>query len=296
MSNDNPFDWAHDKRSRAQHYANDRHIDVMRKARDVVMPGVPLCALIGVACNGKDDENTTGWIVGNDQERADALRKGHKPLGGDPRDGYGAVGSESLHELGRFGVEAEHCPTPVATGDCPWVSLARSKVVAKILDRVGVEGGAWHGAVADQIAIGVACIARHARAVNKRLDPRLQWEEDGDGGPKVWSLWPLFCGVSGWSAGDGGAERHLDRYAAELGALPPSHRVGAFLRLAGAVDDPGSRHKADEYTALRWSQKREAMCLALAFTGEGDAAKAFLDDGLGDDRAAVYDALVKTCQ
>ena len=296
MSNTNPFDWARDKRGSAQRYAQDRHIDVMRKARDVAMPGVPIAALIGVACNGKDDENTTGWIVGDDAERAEALRTGKKPLGGDPREGYGHVGSKDLYELGRFGVEASHYPSLVATGDCPWCTLARGELVHKILDRAGVEGRAWRGAIADQIAIGVACIVRHAHAVNKRLHPNLQWEEDGDGAPKVWNLWPFFCGVSGRSAGDGGAERHLDRYADKLGPLPPGHRVGAFLRLAGEVDDPGMRHAQDEYTALRWSQKREAMWLALTFTNEGDAAKAFLDDGIGDDRAAVYDALVRTCQ
>jgi hypothetical protein len=122
-------------------------------------------------------------------------------------------------------------------------------------------------------------------------DPRLRWEEDGDGGPKKWTLWPFFCGVSGWSAGDGGITHHLTEYAAELAALPPSHRVGTFLRLAGRVDDPGNRHRQDEYTALRWAQKYEAMRVAMGATGESDAAQ-WLDDGLVDDREEVYDRLV----
>lgn len=296
MSTTPPRKWARDKRHRAKRYATDEFVGVMRKSLAVAMPGVPLAAAIGIACNGSDNENTTGWIAGDDRERAEATMKGRKPLGGDPATGYGHVGSDDLHELGRFGPEGNRCPQPVATGDCPWVDLARSETVNKILGRPGVEGADWYDAIEDQIAIGIADIALHAREVRKKfvksnLDSRLLWEEDGDGGPKVWTLWPLFCGVSGWSAGNGGINRHLSTYAAELAALPPSHRVGTFLRLAGLVDDPGNKHRQDEYTALRWAQKYEAMLLALEFTGESNAA-AWLDDGLGSDREAVYARLV----
>lgn len=291
MSTTHPRQWAHGYRHRAKQYATDQYVGVMRRAIAVAMPGAPMCALIGVACNGKDDENTTGWIVGDDRERAEATMRGRKPLGGDPAVGYGHIGSDDLHELGRFGPEGSRCPRPVATGDCPWVELARGETVNKILDRPGVEGAAWKGAIADQIAIGIADIARHAHLVRSKLDPRLRWEEDGDGGPKTWTLWPFFCGVSGWSAGDGGLRRHLVEYAPELAALPPSQRVGTFLRLASRVDDPGGRHRQDEYTALRWAQKYEAMLVAMAATGESDAAQ-WLDDGLAGDRDAVYDRLV----
>ena len=299
MGNASPEVWARDKRRKAKRYATDRYVPVLTRARDVAMPGTPLAVLIGVACNNGDEENTTGWIAGNDAERAEALAKTppRKPLGGDPAKGYGHVRSDDLHELGRFGVEGGHCPTPVATdNDCPWVVLARGETVDKILGREGVTGAAWYGAIDDQVAIGVADLALHAHEVWKRLDPRLRWEEDGDGGPKAWTLWPVFCGVNGWSAGNGGIERHVERYTAELAALPPSHRVGDFLRRAGLVDDPGNRHKADEWTGLRWSQKREGMIEALKHTGEGEWARRFLDDGLSDaERPAVYARLVETC-
>ena len=68
--------------------------------------------------------------------------------------------------------------------------------------------------------------------------------------------------------------------------------MGAFLRLAASVDDPGRKHRQDEYTALRGAQKLEGARLAVQWTGEGDAARAWLDDGLGDDRERVYAALV----
>lgn len=294
MSTTHPFKWARDKSHKAERYARDRYVGVMTTARDVSLPGVPLAALIGVACNGSDDENTTGWIVGDNDERARAVRSGEKPLGGDPEAGYGKVLGNDLDELGRFGVEAGHRPTPVATDpSCAWVELARGEVVKKILGRPGVEGARWHKSVEDQIAIGVADIARHARSVRKKLDARLRWDEDGDDGPKTWTLWPFFCGVSGWSAGDGGISRHLVRFADELAALPPNHRVGAFLKLAGSSDDPGGRHRQDEYTALRWAQKREAMWLASGFTGEREIATAWLDDGISSERQSVYDDLVR---
>jgi hypothetical protein len=281
-----PDEWARSKRDRLERRATGEARGHLDAAREVVMPGVPAAAVLGFAANGGTNENTTGWLAGDDVERATALRVGRKPLGGDPREGYGRVGSDDLHELGPFGVEGGHCPDLVATGDCPWVVVGRGDDVRKILGRAGVTGARWHGAVADQYAIGVANLARHsdaARAKLHALDPRLAWDPDG----KVWDLWRWANTMGAWSAGAGGMMRHVARYAAELAALAPAARWGAFCRRAAEVDDRGAKHRADEYSALRTSQKIAAGRLAVQWTGEGASALAWLDDGLGADRDAV---------
>lgn len=294
MSATNPTDWAQDKKRKITKYASNPHLETFRKARDVSMPGVPLAALVGVAANGNLDENTTCWIVGDEDERQEAIRKGRKPLGGRPDEGYGKIGSENLHELGPFGVEGGHCPEPVAANpECPWVSLADSDDAQKILGRHAVHGRAWYGAHEDQIVLGIINLKRHARAVRKRLVPRLQWEEDGEDGPKAWTLWPFLCACMSWSAGSGGAAKHINAYADELVRLPPQLRPGKFFLRAGEVDDPGFKHRADEWTALRTRQKHAAGLLAIETTQELSAAE-WMDLGLGILLPEVDRALVRT--
>ena len=72
-------------------------------------------------------------------------------------------------------------------------------------------------------------------------------------------------------------------------------RVGRFLQLAAEHDDPGNRHRQDEWTALRWSQKHEAaVWIAPQIEGEEWAPEWLRDDGLSDaERAAVYARLVE---
>jgi len=81
--------------------------------------------------------------------------------------------------------------------------------------------------------------------------------------------------------------RHVARFADELAALAPAARWGAFCRRAAETDDRGAKHGQDEYSALRTCQKLAAGRLAVRWTGEGDAALAWLDDGLGAERDAV---------
>ncbi len=290
MGSADPRAWAHDKRRKITTYTRPEILALFRRARDVAMPGVPLAALIGSACNGDINENTTGWVSCSDRERAEALTLGRKPLGGDPREKYGNVTSNDLHELGPFGVEGGKVPDRVATGSCPWASLADDETTRKILGRDAVTGSAWHGAIADQIALGVVNLARHGRQINAKLAPALRWAEDGDGGPKVWTAKAFALANMGWSAGSGGASKHVAAYAAELAALPAAQQWGEFCRRAGLVDDPGYKHRADEWSALRTCQKLEAGRLACATTGEDVA---WFADGLDADRAAVYARLVE---
>ena len=289
MGSSAPKDWALDKRRKLQRYATDASARWTRESRDVCLVGVPLAALDACGANGGDNENTTSWISFSERERSEAIAKGRKPLGGDPAKGYGNVNSTDLNELGRFGVEGNRLPELVATGSCPWIAGARSAAVRKILGRAGVEGGDWYGAAAipDQIAIGVWNLRRHLDAIRTKLDPRLSWADDA----KPVTSWAYSLAMMSWSAGSGGASKHVNAYADELAALPESHRWGAFMRCAARVDSDARKHRADEWSALRTEQKRRAGVLACTFTGE-DAA--WFDDGLTDaERDEVHLALVR---
>jgi len=293
VGNAHPKEWAEDKKRRLRSYVEGDVGVWSAKARDVCLPGVPLAALLGFAANG-NQYNTTCWRVSDEAERQEALRVGRKPFGGDPREGYGRIGSDDLHELGEFGIEGGHCPTPCATDpSCAWVVGAKSEAVRKILDREGVTGARWYKATADNCAIGAWNIARHMESARKKLaevDPRLSWHEDD----KRATLWRSFAGSASWSAGSGGFTKHVRRFAAELAALPEGPRVGRFLQLAARDDDPGNRHRQDEWTALRWAQKHEAAVMCAPWIAAEPWAMEWLrGDGLSDaERDAVYAALV----
>jgi hypothetical protein len=164
------------------------------------------------------------------------------------------------------------------------VTGARSDGVRKVLDRAGVEGHEWHGAHEDQIAIGVWNLSRHAAQIRAKVDPRLSWAA----GDKPSTLWRWALTMMSWSAGTGGASRHVARYADALAALPEAQRWGAFVRLAASYDGDGRKHARPSYSALRTCQKLEA-----ARAHADAAALAFLADGLDADRAAVYARLVE---
>jgi len=287
MGSAEPTAWADDKAHKLRGFAREI-LQITTRSRDVLLPGVPVAAVFGFFANNGLDENTTGWLSCSEREREEALVKGRKPLGGDPRKGYGRVDARHLHELGPGGVEGGHVPDEVAAGDCAWVRGARSEGVKKVLGRAGVEGRAWYRATDDQVAIACWNLQRHSRQINARLPAALQWGDDA----KPWDSWRWFATMSSWSAGTGRADEHFERHAAKLAALQVSRRVGGFLRLAAEVDDPGDRHTQDEWTGLRGAQKIAGGRAAAALTGEGAAALQFLDDGLGADRATVYARLV----
>jgi len=181
MGTATPAEWARSKRDRLERRATGEVRGYLDAAVEVVMPGVPIAAVLGFAANGGTNENTTGWISCSESERREALTLGRKPLGGDPRDGYGSVDGDDLHELGPFGVEGGHVPELVAGPGSVWYGLASSAEVRKILGRDAVTGARWHGAVADQYAVGVANLARHSESIRAKLhalDPRLAWDAD----------------------------------------------------------------------------------------------------------------------
>ena len=291
MGADDPDAWVRSKRSKLRSIARGVIAQHTRAALAVCLPGVPVAAALGFALNG-DPYNTTGWLAGDQAERDKAVRDNRRPfMPGDPTKGYGAIGSTDLHELGWYGVEGGRCPTPCATDpDCPWVRLADSEEVVKILGRPAPLGPGWYANAAAQCAVGIANLRRHMEQVREKLDPRIAWAADR----KAVNLWMWSMACISWSAGTGRAARHVNAYAAELGPLEEQRRVGEFMRLAAAIDDDGGRHRQDEYSALRDAQKRAGGRAAAALTGEGDAAIAWLDDGLGADRPAVHARLVAT--
>lgn len=294
-----PTEWAEDKALKLRRYAVSDVARWTRAGRDVIMPGAPVAMLLGIAANGGERENTTGWKSCSDSERAEAIVRGRKPLGGNPRTGYGHVDSDDLHELGPFGVEAGHVPELVAGDGSPWDALGRTPGVRKALDRDAVTGSGWYNAIADQCVIGVATLAAHGHRVREKLrkiDPRLAWEEDGDDGPKAWRLWPVMMAVSGWSAGDTGIARHVARYASTLAAVPEAERWGAFLRCAAGYDGDENKHSRPSYTGLRGAQKHAGGLLAAVLITDEPWAAQWMDDSLGADRAKVHADLVRSAR
>lgn len=281
-----PKEWARSKRRKIDQMGDD-WIEWTTKARDVCLPGVPLAALMGFCFNG-DAYNTTGWRVGDDKEREDAIRKGRFPFKSeDPRDPkvYGHIGSNDLHELGWYGTEAGHCPTPVATDPkCPWVRLADDAEVMKVLDRKAVIGGDWCNAIADQCAIGVANLRRHWHSAREDLHPSLRWDEDD----KRATPWRYFLAMAHWSAG-GRACDHVNACAEKVAAVPEAKRWATFARLAAEADDAGNRHRQDEYTAWKTACKIEGGVVASRALPEDWAEGWLRDDGF--DSEAERDAV-----
>lgn len=287
MSAATPAAWAHDKRDKAARYVSAL-TPIIARSVAAMCPGVPVAAAVGACCNGGRNENTTAWLSCSDAERAEAVRVGKKPLGGDPLAGYGNVNGRDLHELGPLGCEAGRVPGLVAVDGTPWASFARSAGVKRALGREAVTGAAWHGAVDDQIACGVASIVEHGRSVFARVDARIRPALGADGLPAVWTLWAWMLALSGWSAGNGGIASHVARYVDALAAVPEAQRWATFVRCASTYAGDGRKHKRPSYTALRGEQKRAAAVLA-ATTANDTAALSWL---FADIDAATIAALV----
>lgn len=283
MSVELPIAWAEDKRAKAARYIRGEVGAALARVVPVLAPGSPVAAWVGVACNGGRNENTTGWIRCDDAERAAARETDRTPLG-RRLDAYARTG---LHELGPFGVEAGHAPGLVGPDGSPWYVGVRSPDVARALGRaIPTDTGAWHGDVEAQVAVGVWNNARHGREAFRRIDPMMRWKSDAP-----WSLWTFAVATMAWSAGDGGAAEHVNRYYDELRNVPEPLRWGAFVREASGYAGRGSRHDRPSYSAMRTCQKLEAARVAARDAGDA-AALAWLDDGIGADEARVFERLV----
>jgi hypothetical protein len=287
-----PVRWAAGKRDKLDELA--RHLELFARCRDVCLPGVPLAAPFGFCLNG-DRWNTTGWKVGDQAERDEYSAKGRFPFKNrDPRDRsvYGAVTrTGDLHEIWWFGTEAGKTPTATATDPrCPAVYLADDPEVIKAIGRAASTGARWYGDDEGNAAVGFANLRRHWHGARVDLDDRISWAADD----KRATLWRWAMASMHWSAGGGGSN-HANAYVDQLAAVPESKRWGAFMRLAAETDGGKSRHRDDEYSALRTAQKIEGAVLACEhIPSEPWALEWLREDGLSDvQRAAVYARLVE---
>mgnify|MGYP006327325871 FL=1 len=83
MGTSTPKDWSRDKRDKAARYVSAL-TPIIARSVAAMCPGVPVAAVVGACCNGGRNEHTTAWLSCSDAERAEAVRVGKKPLGGDP--------------------------------------------------------------------------------------------------------------------------------------------------------------------------------------------------------------------
>jgi hypothetical protein len=216
-------------------------------------------------------------------------------IGGQTEDTCDNTPGQSFHELGLYQTEGGPCsgpgpnPDPYAP-DNNWGRLANSSVVTSLLGRPAtMVDGAWRQAVDDQTAVGLANVAAHAASVASQLsDPSLAPTDPG-------GTWNIFLGLTGFSAGDSGAARTVNRYAAQLAGVDERARVAALIDaiLVDAQNGtlPGSTlgdHGSPAYDALRSLQKLAAG-RALAQQTGGDVG--WFDYGFGDQQDAATAAI-----
>jgi hypothetical protein len=223
---------------------------------------------------------------------------GFTTIGGQTEDTATTCAGNSFHEVGWFQTEAGPCygPAPNPDPSAPdnnWGRLASSATVTGLLGRPAtIDDGAWANAPADQVAVGLANLQAHAASVARQLvDPSLAPSNPG-------STWTAFLAFTGFSAGDGGAARTINRYAAQLAGVPESGRVAALIDavLADAQNGtlPGPTdgdHGNPAYDVLRTLQKLGAG-RALAQQTGGDVGWFDLGFGAGQEAAeqAIDDA------
>jgi hypothetical protein len=149
-----------------------------------------------------------------------------------------------------------------------------------------MEHNRWKIQIPDQVAVGLVNIRRHGAAVAANLDPSIRPNANTSS-----SIFFVACCFMGWSAGDGRAAKHMNRFKDILARVPEENRWGAFLRAlaeginAGRIDLRGLRkHQSVAYSALRTWQKLAAGQLLAGKTG-GNVK--WFDTGLGGDEASI---------
>lgn len=300
-SDHNPLEYARSKRALMSGWASGDVGRWVRTAAGIVAPGTPVAGWLGFASNGMSTRsNTTGWLTGSAAERAEAARTGQTPirLGSTRYDPNNASlwSNRGFHELGLFGVEGGRAsgPVPGPGEHGTWHRLAGDAQVRAILGgrSATTAAGAWV-ATADQIAVGIVGVARHARGVRAIMPEGLRWPVNAAGDPATWSCWALACAFMAWSAGDTGAANHLRIGADAAARVPEAQRWGAWLSALAASGQRGAArsHANPAYSAIRTAQKLEAGRVASSATGEAWASE-WLRGGVSDAVAAqVYPVL-----
>lgn len=211
---------------------------------------------------------------------------GFTMIGGQTEDTC-SVGN-SFHEMGWFQTEGGPCsgpgpnPDPYAANN-NWGRSASSPLVVSMLGRPAtMEPGGWQQAPADQVAVGLASLQAHAAGVAAQIPADIR---PGDPG----STWTAFLAFTGFSAGDGGAARTINRYASSLSGVAESGRVAALIDAVlrdaqnGTLPGPTSGdHGNPAYDVLRTLQKFGAGRTLAQQTG-GDTG--WFDLGFGSGTA-----------
>ena len=209
------------------------------------------------------------------------------------------VRQQRFHEIGLFGTEAgprnglAPNPNPNAQ-DNSWGKLASHPLVVQLLGGRSATMGhnRWKIQSPGQVTVGLVNIRRHGAAVAARLAPSIRPNVNTSS-----SIFFVACCFMGWSARDGRAAKHLNRFKDILSRVPEEKRWGAFLRAsagginAGRIDLRGQKkHQSVAYSALRTWQKLAAGQLLAGKTG-GNAK--WFDTGLGGDEASIAETI--TC-
>ncbi|HEU0178978.1 MAG TPA: extensin family protein [Blastocatellia bacterium] len=287
---DGPFQWARGTLPKMLRWWNDQDLQrgrvvhvlvgaTLREMTPKVFRGAPAEAIAGFCANGGVTENTTEC---------------------GPNAPHGAAcRSQKFHEIGLFGTEAgpRNGPAPnpdPRAEDNSWGKLASNPLVRQLLGgrSASMEHNRWKIQIPDQVAVGLVNIQRHGSVVAAHLDPAIRPDPN-----KSSSIFFLACCFMGWSAGDGRAAKHLNRFKDILARVPEEKRWGTFLRAlaeginTGHIDLRGLRkHQSVAYSALRTWQKLAAGQLLASKTG-GDVK--WFDTGLGGDEAAIAETI--TC-
>lgn len=263
----NPADYAREYRNAMRSRWTAPLGDAVRRMTPVVWPGAPPEAFLGFTT----DAGTVNPAI---------VDTALPPV------------NNSFHEIGYFqteaGPRAGPAPNPNPTApDNTWGRIASDPLVLAALGRpLPMAPGAWQTDVPAQTAAGLVALRRHAEGVNRLLDPSIQARDWG-------SKWAVALGFMGFSAGDGGAARHANRFKAQLAAVPEGQRWDALVQTianqaaAGTTFSPGGSHSNPAYTVMRTEQKLATGGLAATDDG-GDAGWFALHVS---DPAAAYVAL-----
>lgn len=287
---DSPFQWGRATLPKMLRWWNDQDLQrgkvaqvpvgaTLREMTPKVFPGAPSEAIAGFCANGGVTENTTEC---GPNAPPDAACRGQK-----------------FHEIGLFGTEAgpRNGPAPNPNpnaDDNSWGKLANHPLVRQLLGgrSATMEHNRWKTQIPDQVAVGLVNIRRHGATVAANLDPSIRPNANTSS-----SIFFVACCFMGWSAGDGRAAKHVNRFKDILARVPEENRWGAFLRAlaeginAGRVDLRGLRkHQSVAYSALRTWQKLAAGQLLAGKTG-GNVK--WFDTGLGGDEASIAEII--TC-
>jgi hypothetical protein len=278
--NHSPVQWAREKLKKMSGWWADQNVDpqvgklyvgkTIREMTPKVFPGVPAEAIIGFCANANIKENTTEGVA-----------------------------SQKFHEIGLFGTEAGPRNGPAPNPDPKaeynsWGKLAHQPTVKKLLGGrpATMKHNQWKVAIPDQVAVGLVNVRQHGHKVAAMLDPSIRPDITKSSAPFF-----VACCFMGWSAGDGRAARHLNRFKDVLARVPEGQRWGTFLRAvadgikSGRLNLRGIRkHNNVAYSALRTWQKLAAGQLLARQTG-GQAQ--WFNTGLGANEVEVMETI--TC-